>query len=581
MPSVLTLSSFLRGALRRLPVETAVIALAVITTIHSVHTDQFGIWHARLLLTAVLSLPLAFALHERMQRHAIAGGATLAALTGLVALLLLPDRAALDADATLWAMLLLTPAAYLAPFIVAAPRFSLFVRRFFEELTTWSLIGGVALVAIAILGFAIEELFELRTKRLTADLALLTAAAITLIVLERLLPDHAASGKVPELWRRLATAIGAPFVSVMLIILLVYEVTLLVRGELPSNQLSPLLIAAGFIGYLCTLIISAVAAEPVGTDVLSPAEPHRFLRHRSVQLARAFPLALLLLLPMALWALYVRIDQYGLTPFRVVRLAALLCLVVLGVLGSLRWLRHRAALGWHVPATVVVFTLPLALGPLGAVDLSLRSQAARLEQFFAEAGVTNRHVGPPTTATTHTVSRARWDEMSDALEQLNRLDGAAGVRRVLEGELAPCVRFYDQDDCLKGLGLAPDAPMPSYRIHDERELKGPVTVPAGRLTRVDFHRFVEPAEVGQPSPAGTPAEPNTVYLDCGDGWASVSVAHLLTSADPRAPLPDEALVLRSVGVGCASPGQLFVTNLSTATYDHGRHPTHLFGFWIR
>lgn len=583
MPSDLTLSSFLRGALRRLPVETAVIALAAITAIHANHVRELSVWHARLLLTAVLAMPLAFALHERLQRHALAGGAAITGLVGLLSLRLLRDGDSLDTPSAHWAALLLALAAYLVPFVVAAPRFAPFVRRFFEEVSTWTLIGGCALIAIAVIGSTIEALFALRTERFTLDVMALVTAAIALVVLDRLLPDRAPGGKIPELWRRLATAIGAPFVSLMLIILVAYELTVLVRGELPSNQLSPLLVAAGFTGYLCTLIITAVAAEPVGTGVLSPAEPHRFLRNRSVQLARAFPLALLLLLPMAIWALYVRIDQYGLTPFRVVRLAALLCLVVLGVLGSLRWLRHRAALGWHVPATIAAFAIPLSIGPLSAVNLSLRSQTARAEHLLIEAGVTNRRVGPPAAIAARTISRERWDELTEAIDQLSRLGGPAGVRRVLHGDIAPCTSPYDLYDCLRGLGVSPGGTAsvgPSR--NDQRELEGALTVPAGQLTEFAFHDFASPEDVGKPSVAGTPAELSTAYLDCGDGWASVSVAHLLTSEDPDAPLPHEALIPRSVnGTGCANPGKLFVTTFGIETDHRGRRAYRLFGLWIR
>src|SRR5262249_29599403 len=144
--------------------------------------------------------------------------------------------------------------------------------------------------------------------------------------LHRLLDDDAATpGRMPELWRRLATTIGAPFVSVMLAILVVYEVVVLVRGELPRNMLSPLILAAGFVGFLSTLIISSVIGESTGA-VLQPADPHRWARQRSIRLARAFPIVLIVLLPMAGWALWVRVEQYGFTPFRAVRAMGLLCL---------------------------------------------------------------------------------------------------------------------------------------------------------------------------------------------------------------------------------------------------------------
>src|SRR5262249_47167346 len=106
----------------------------------------------------------------------------------------------------------------------------------------------------------------------------------------------------------------------------------------------------------------------------------------TVRVARAFPLVLLALLPLAVWALLVRVDQHGLTPFRVVRMHGLLCLAVLSVAGIARWARGRS-LSWEVPAAVLVFSLAAAFGPTGAVDLSIASQSRLLERRLRAAGV--------------------------------------------------------------------------------------------------------------------------------------------------------------------------------------------------
>lgn len=600
MPSSLPVSSFLRGALRRLPVETAVVALAAITAIHAVHGD-LSLWHARLLLFCALALPLVFAVHERTaphQRRAIAFGAAVLVPLAIAVLALFPDKAALGTQRAQWATLLLLPAAYLAPFIAAAPRFSLFVRRFFEELTTWSLLGGLSAAALAVTCFAVEELFRLRTERVAADLILLTAAAITLVVLDRLLPDRAAAGKVPELWRKLAVAVGAPFVSAVLLILVVYEATVVVRGELPRNLLSPLLIAAGFVGYLCTLILTSVAAEPAGTAALSPAEPHRFLKNRSVQLARAFPLVLLPLLPMALWAVALRIEQYGLTPFRVVRVAALLCLVVLGLLGTARWLRGRAALGWHVPATVAAFALVIAVGPCSATNLATRSQIARVEHLLLAAGAPQRAISGERAVPSLTLDAASWDELVAAVSDLAELGGAAAMRQLFTGDVSICADRYRSDDCLAGLGLAPpyQRPTRSAVTLATRTLADPVEIPSGSASFLFFSSFAEPPAPGAAPPTATtspamtstaaadparPTDPSLLSLPCGGGHAFASLAPLLASADAYAPLPAAPLVLAADDPSCTNPGVLLLHHLDTIEDERGRRPLSLEGLWIR
>ncbi len=572
---LLSVFSFLRGAARRLPIETAIVALAVVTVIHLVHAGDPDVWHLRLLFTSLIAGPLVFSLHERerTRRHATVLGAAITGAIGLLLLLVFDDRHVFDDATVQWALILLVPAAYLVPFIVAAPRFFLFVRRFFEELTTWVCLAAVAATAIAVVGFSIEELFHVNTKQLTSDAGFVLLGAFVLIALERLLPDRAATGKVPELWRRLATAVGAPFVVVMMGILTVYEITVIAAGELPSNQLSPLLIGAGLTGYLCTLILTAVAAEPVGSGALSPADPHSFLRDRRIRLARAFPIALLALLPMALWALIVRIEQYGLTPFRVVRMAALLCLVVLGVLGSLRWLRGRPPLGWHVPATFAAFAIAISVGPLSAVNLSVRSQTARVDQLLAEGGVAGRHVGPATTEITKRISLEQWNALRDAIDGVVRFGGEPALRQIFSGELEACVHRWRGDEaCLYGLGLGyDDEPPRAEQIkYDSRRAEAPVQLPSGSVTFVSA------------SDSRELIDGKTLRLRCDDagGLAIADLSELLAiPSGPSAALPPRGIPLRSDT--CADPGVFAIQRLETKQDRDGLHAQSLEGVWVR
>src|SRR5215831_366287 len=238
--------SFVRGAWRRLPVESLCVAIAAGSAIHLVHEGK-SVWAIRLLLAALVIAPLAFASHGLGRRLQLALGALVAALVVALLAAIVPTADTVSHPTFAWPYGLSLLAAAMVPFIAAARRFAAFARRFFEQTTTFALLWAGALAALGVVSMALHELFSLSTFRYFDDAALLTAGALVLELASRLLDD--ADGRVPDIWRRLATTIGAPFVAVMLVILAGYEITVLWHRELPRNMLSPLILAAGFIGF--------------------------------------------------------------------------------------------------------------------------------------------------------------------------------------------------------------------------------------------------------------------------------------------------------------------------------------------
>ncbi|HET7503629.1 MAG TPA: hypothetical protein VFK02_21560 [Kofleriaceae bacterium] len=442
---------FLRGAWRTLPVETLAVALAATGAIGLVHDDG-EVWFLRLFLAGVVLTPLAFAAHRLGRR--VQAAATALAAAGVVAALCHAMSHPHDLDATAFRtpFLLSLLAAVLVPFVASGAGFPRFVRRFFEETTTWTLLWLVAMAAIGVVFLALHELFDLRIQELGADLVVVVTGGFVLVYLHRLLDDAAAPGRVPELWRRLATAIGAPFVCVMLAILVVYEIVVLARGELPRNMLSPLILAAGFVGFGSTLVISSVLGEDSAAGPLAPADPHRWARRRSIRLARAFPIVLLALLPMAGWALWLRIDQHGVTPFRAVRAMGLLCLGALCLAGAIRWLRGRGPLTWELPAAIIMFALVAAFGPLGATHLTISSQRARLARQLDAVGAGREVAATPTTQRIE-VAEDTLDELRNTLRVLVEAGGEPALRGVLTGALSRCAERWSETDCLKRLGI--------------------------------------------------------------------------------------------------------------------------------
>jgi hypothetical protein len=167
---------------------------------------------------------------------------------------------------------------------------------------------------------------------------------------------------------------------------------------------------------------------------------------------RAFPIVLLVLLPMAGGALWLRIAEHGLTPLRVVRAYGVICLAVLSVAGAWRCVRGRGALTWQVPAVLLVGALVAAVGPLSAVQLSVRSQAAELARQLDALGV-GRVVAREAPPTKISLDRDQLDPLASRFDLLIALDGEAGLRRVLTGDLTVCRSAWSGQTCLAHLGV--------------------------------------------------------------------------------------------------------------------------------
>jgi hypothetical protein len=533
-------SVFLRGAWRTIPVETAVVAMSAIGAIGLVHRFDGDGW-LRFFIAGILLTPLALAAH-RLGRRVQLVATVLAAAGVLTALAFaLPTQGRLHEPAFSWPFRLSLLAAMVVPFVAAGRRFTHFVRRFFEETTTWGLLWLGALAALGVVVLALDELFDLRIETYGSDAGIVMTGAFILVYLHRLLADDpAVPGRMPELWRRLATTIGAPFVSVMLVILVVYEAVVIAHGELPRNMLSPLILGAGFVGYLSTLVIASVLAEG-GGGVLSPAERHRWARNKTILVMRAFPIVVLVLLPMAGWALWVRVEDHGFTPFRVVRAMGLLCLAVLSLASAIRWLRGRGPLTWEVPAAVLVFSLAAAFGPASAVQLTIRSQRDRLGHELDGAGAT-RVVGAESSQRIP-VGDERFAAMVGSLRALNDLGGMPALRLVLSGSVELCTERWREAECLKRLGIYEQndfAPIKSIEL-SARMAEGRAAVAAGRLAFVKLDR-----EIGNPAPGPADdglsllADHVAVYI-AGKEIARASLTELLAAAMAGQNLPPRTL----------------------------------------
>jgi hypothetical protein len=115
--------------------------------------------------------------------------------------------------------------------------------------------------------------------------------------------------------------------------------------------------------------------------------------------------------------------------------------------------RRRRPLTWEVPAVTAVVAAVAAVGPLSVVDLSIRSQSARLEQVLDRVGVRSRVVLAEPPATPVEIDPDDYDEAAERIRVLAALGGAEAVERVLGGNTEQCAFGWSGQACLAHLGV--------------------------------------------------------------------------------------------------------------------------------
>lgn len=449
-----------RGAFAELPGETVAIGAAMLALFALIHGDE-PVWATWTFCAAVPATPLLFALTILRQADRIgprlhlllALGVAAAALAGAVAGI--PDIDQLDDAPVGLPYLAALVAAFATPLVVtwaAAPRqgrdqaFARFIAELITAAVSVALVAGAALIAGALLFYALHELFGLDADEPLADLFTVIAGVSALVLLHDVRPAGGAertdeARAIPRVCRRLVTLVGAPFVATMFGIVILYEVVVLFRGEMPSNVLGPLLAGTGVTGFVCALVIQSMLARPAAAPGLVREVGERWQHARSLQVVRILPLILVAVLPLAMWGLSMRVGQHGFTPERVVAMHLLACLGVLGLGGTLRLLRRRGPLSWEIPACAAVFAIVAGFGPLSAVSLSRASQTDRLAADLAAIGI--ERPGQPARNVNF---ETNW-QIESRLNTLHEL----GAPIVVGGERLSC-----EHDCLQLLGLRSD-----------------------------------------------------------------------------------------------------------------------------
>lgn len=220
--------------------------------------------------------------------------------------------------------------------------------------------------SVAILfGFELERLIY----RILVPLAGLLFAPIYWLVTIPEMQDYSAQEmEKPDF---LSGAVGflglyifAPFLSLYALILVAYAAQILFQQSYPE----------GTVGWMVVGFISVAGLNHL---LLFP----QFMRQNPfvARYLRLWPLFAVIPVIMLVFAIYIRISNYGLTPERILLAAGTLWTVIIIAMGAINRLDIRL-----LPALAALVLLPISFGPFNLESWSQRNQLDRFEQNYAD-----------------------------------------------------------------------------------------------------------------------------------------------------------------------------------------------------
>jgi hypothetical protein len=253
----------------------------------------------------------------------------------------------------------------------------------------------------------------------------------------------AESGVAPVV-HRMAAFLVPPLVAVYYAILYAYALRMAVTGEVPKNLVSPLVFAAGILVGLALLLF-----DPRQRTTASAA------------LLRAAPPLFVPLAALGAWTVLVRVEQYGWTEFRLLRLLLLVAFGLIAAGASLQFLRGRRFSLHVLPLGAAALLLLSAIGPWSVGAVSRRSQQVRLETYLAQAGVAATEPAPA-DAEERTIDARLFEQITSTGQYLASHHGAGALPLALVAAPvragAPAQDRGDVYAAVHALGLRPGLP---------------------------------------------------------------------------------------------------------------------------
>jgi hypothetical protein len=268
------------------------------------------------------------------------------------------------------------------------------------------------------------------------------------------LPDYARpvdDSAVAGVAHRMTAFLVPPLLAIYCAILYAYVIRIGLTGEIPKNLLSPMVLAAGALGGLGLFLFEP---RPAGEEQDAV---------RTAGWLRAAPPLFLPLAVLGLWAVGLRVDQYGWTEFRLLRVLLLAVLAVLAAGATFQLVQRRRFALHIVPLALCVVMVAGAVGPWGVIAISRRSQQAALAGALRMAGIEPDVplVGMPAAAepvdTLRPIPNDLYQRINDSARYLTQHHGPNALPPVLAERAAAGASAYD---LAASLGLQRAAPPP-------------------------------------------------------------------------------------------------------------------------
>ncbi len=447
-----------RTAMRVAPVEVGLAVITASTLSYALASDTIAGW-IRIAAAAAIAFPLVFTTSalaaaeslSPMRRWMITGGVLLGAAA--YAVYLFDPRS----PAEVWRGAMLAAAALVVPTLTPAwtradstPRrewFWLFNLRLGLRAFTVYGFATTLMVGLMLAAGAIGGLFDVRIPSDTfAHImgALLIGFGPWALVggMRGLVREGVPPGEALIYARRVGLYLLLPLLAVYIGILYAYAVRIVFVTELPHNLVSPLVLSAGVLWLLATLVL----------------EPFHWLPRLPgvARILRVVPILILPLVMLGGWAVALRIQQHGWTEFRYFRMVALLDLAILAAVGLVRFTRRQAPPLYSIPLVVMTLLVPAVAGPLGAPAVTKQSQRARLAAALRDAGFATlpAELGPEERATSKAVPADIYHRIVAGTEYLVQHFGSGALDGLIAGDVAGLNRA---GDAAVRLGLSPAA----------------------------------------------------------------------------------------------------------------------------
>lgn len=322
----------------------------------------------------------------------------------------------------------------------------------------------------------------------------------------------------PDRMNRGLAYLIVPLGLVYLAILFSYYAKVLLTGELPKNLLSPLALGAGFIG-----LAGVFALEP-----FRAREDYPLLSG----FQKWFSVAYLPLVPLAAWAMWIRIDDYGVTEFRYLRVLLLAAFTLACAVQSWRVFRKEPVLPPLAAALLSGALLLSSFGPWGMVAVTKRSQQHRLLASLAQAGVSLPLDLTKTPEEKREVDSDLFNNITSGFRYLRDHHGESSLEGITTGKSESSGRFGDYISPLPLIAGPGECNHRYFGLH--REMNSGMFIPA-RGTLYTFNLQEGP---------GMPVAGRQVTLEGSQVRIAGEDGTLLAQADLSSALSEDNFRLR-------------------------------------